>query len=136
MPTASGGTRQQVTLGQLGSLTIDPTFSVCSNVGLGLATGASKKFPQFKADLKVTGGISCQAGGVTGAPAANSFGIAFDNVRVNAGSVLGDFIGPAAKTLRKYTGPLEPAIDALRKPIPGVAEAARIAGRRRPRGGT
>ena len=128
----SGGTDNKITLSQLGSLTIDPSFSVCSNIGLGLATGESKKFPQFKADLKVTGGISCQAGGVTGAPAANSFGITFDNVRVNAGSVLGDFITPAAQTLRKYTSPLEPVIDSIRKPIPGVAEAARIAGQPAP----
>lgn len=129
---AGGGSDGKVTLANLGSVEITPTVSACANVQLGLVTGGDKKFPSFKADLKMSGGLNCAAGGVTGAPAATSFAIGFDNVRVNAGSVINDFVAPAAKTIRKYTGPLEGTIDALREPIPGIAEAARGAGKKAP----
>ncbi|MEZ5182513.1 MAG: GDSL-type esterase/lipase family protein [Acidimicrobiales bacterium] len=126
---AAGGTDDKITLGQLGSASITPSISACANVRVGFETGASKKFPAFKADLGLTGGYQCTAGGVTGAPTTNAgMGITFDNVRINAGSVINDFIGPAAQTVRTYTGPLEPTIDALRKPIPGIKEASRAIG--------
>ncbi|MCU1358213.1 MAG: alkaline phosphatase, partial [Acidimicrobiales bacterium] len=130
---AGGGTDAKITLSQLGTVQINPSLSACANVRLGLATGGDKKFPSLKADLKMTGGIQCQPGGVTGAPGGGTnFDIAFDNVRVNAGSFISDFAAPVAKTIRKYTGPLESTIDGLRKPIPGIAEAARSAGKPAP----
>lgn len=129
----TGGTGNKVTLGQLGSVQITPSLQACANVKLGLETGAAKKFPAFKTDLSLTGGYSCQAGGVTGAPANNGgIAIAFDDVRVNAGSVINDFIGPIAKTVQKYTAPIKPTMDALDKPIPGIKEAARGIGAKPP----
>ncbi|WP_426573856.1 Ig-like domain repeat protein [Aquihabitans sp. McL0605] len=130
---ASGGSDDKITLGQLGSAQITPSVQACADVRLGLETGASKRFPAIKADLSLNGGYNCLAGGVTGAPAnSGGIGIGFDNVRVNAGSVINDFVGPAAEAVRKYTGPLEPTIDALRQPIPGVKEAARAVGAPQP----
>ncbi|WP_421120939.1 hypothetical protein ACE2AJ_06535 [Aquihabitans daechungensis] len=130
---AAGGSDNKVTLGQLGSAQITPSIQACANVKLGLETGASKKFPAFKTDLSLTGGFKCLAGGVTQAP-ANDAGIAisFDNVRVNAGSVINDFIGPIAKTVQKYTSPIKPTMDALEKPIPGIKEASRAIGAKPP----
>ena len=130
---AAGGSDNKITLGQLGNAQITPSLQACANVKLGLETGASKKFPAFKTDLSLTGGYTCQAGGVTGAPATNAgISIAFDNVRVNAGSVINDFIGPIAKTVQKYTSPIKPTMDALDKPIPGIKEAARGIGAKPP----
>jgi Ca2+-binding RTX toxin-like protein len=130
---AAGGSDNKITLGQLGSTQITPSLQACANVKLGLETGASKKFPAFKTDLSLTGGYTCQAGGVTGAPANNGgIAIAFDNVRVNAGSVINDFIGPIAKTVQKYTAPIKPTMDALEKPIPGIKEASRTIGAKPP----
>ncbi|HEX2576591.1 MAG TPA: calcium-binding protein, partial [Aquihabitans sp.] len=126
------GTDGKVTAGNLSSISISPKLSACGNVKLGLATGADAKLPALKANLSLTGGYQCAAGGVTGAPAATSFNIAFEDVRVDAGSLVDGLIGPAAKTVRKYTGPLEPVVDALHKPVPGLAEAARAAGKPAP----
>ena len=126
---AAGGSDNKVTLGQLGSVQITPSLQACANVKLGLETGASKKFPAFKTDLSLTGGYTCQAGGVTGAPANDGgIAIAFDNVRVNAGSVVNDFVAPVAQTVQKYTSPIKPTMDALQKPIPGIKEASRTIG--------
>jgi Ca2+-binding RTX toxin-like protein/nitrogen fixation protein FixH len=130
---AAGGSDDKITLGQLGSAQITPSLQACANVRLGLETGAAKKFPAFKTDLTLTGGFNCQAGGVTQAPASNGgIAIAFDNVRINAGSVINDFIGPIAKTVQKYTAPIKPTMDALEKPIPGIKEASRAVGAKPP----
>ncbi|HMJ78599.1 MAG TPA: calcium-binding protein, partial [Iamia sp.] len=129
----SGGPDQKVSIGELGEIGIEPDLTACANVRLGLATGGDARFPKFKADLGLVGGYDCEAGGPTGAPETDAdIDITFDDVRVNAGSFLKDLVSPAAQQLIDFVGPVRPALDALEEPIPGIAEAARRAGRRAP----
>ncbi|HEV7722075.1 MAG TPA: hypothetical protein VGO60_12355, partial [Iamia sp.] len=129
----SGGQDQKVSIGELGSIGIEPDLTACANVRLGLATGGDARFPKFKADLGLVGGYDCEAGGATGAPETDAdIDITFDDVRVNAGSFLKDLAAPAAEQLIDFVGPVRPALDALEEPIPGIAEAARAAGQHAP----
>ena len=121
-------------LADLAAADLTPSVSATANVDLGIQTtkptGALSFLPTFGADLKVDGSFSWS--GQPGATPVTSSNISFDNVTVDAGSLVRDLIKPVAKELHQYTEPLEKPIDAIRKPIPGVAEAARLAGKTAP----
>jgi Ca2+-binding RTX toxin-like protein len=129
-----GGADGRLTLQQLDSAQLVPTVSACANVLAGLEVTAPEldgqiapsSLPRVVGDLHVAGGYSCD--GSLGAPPGTGFSVGFDNVAVDPGSLITDFLKPIAHQIRQFTGPLEPTIDAIRKPIPGVAEAAKAAG--------
>ena len=131
---AGGGADGRLTLQQLDTVTLTPSISACGNLSVDLELTApleaASSLPKLLARLNVIGGYTSASvpvppacGGTPG-----TFTIGFDNVRVDVGTLLEDFLGPVAHEIRKFTGPLEPVVEALRKPIPGVADAARMAG--------
>lgn len=117
-------------LQQLATVSATPVLSVCANVGMKLATALDNVtgggMPKLTGTLNIRGGYSCN--GALGAPSGTGFAIGIDNVAVDVGTFVSKFIQPIAHDVRKITGPLEPVVDAIRSPIPGVAEAAKLAG--------
>lgn len=117
-------------LQDLSSAQFAPSLSASAAVHLGLATerpqGASS-LPVFKADVLVDAGVTF--GGTGSAKPVTNATVTFDHVAVDGGSFVTDFLKPVARELRKITGPLEKPIDEIRKPIPGLSDAAKLAGK-------
>lgn len=121
-------------LADLGRAQLTPVLDADANLDLGLRTlkpdGALSALPTFKADLVIDAGVAWS--GAPGAKPTTNASIRFDDVAVDAGTLVSDLIKPVAKTLHTYTEPLEKPIEAIKKPIPGVAEAAKLAGKTAP----
>lgn len=121
-------------LADLGRARLTPVLDAQANLDLGLRTlkpeGALSALPTFKADLVIGAGVKWS--GAPGAKPTTNASIRFEDVAVDAGTLVSDLIKPVAKTLHTYTEPLEKPIEAIRKPIPGVAEAAKLAGKTAP----
>ncbi|HEX3337262.1 MAG TPA: Calx-beta domain-containing protein [Jatrophihabitans sp.] len=121
----------RLTLQDLGAADFTPSIQASANVHLGVSTtkpnGALSFLPTFHADLNVD--ASVQWSGASGTSPQVTAGINFANVSVDAGSLVRDFIKPVARELHQYTQPLEKPIDTIRQPIPGVSEAAKLAGK-------
>lgn len=119
-------------LAELGRARVVPSIDASAKIDLGIKTlkgeKAASALPTFTTDLRINAGVAWTG---TGAPIPSA-SIRFDNVKVDAGSLVTDFLKPAAKTLHTYTGPLEKPIDAIRQPIPGATEAAKLAGMPKP----
>jgi Ca2+-binding RTX toxin-like protein len=117
-------------LQQLGTVSATPTISVCANVSMQIATALDNVsgggMPKLAGTLNIRGGYTCD--GSIGAPPGSGFSIGIDNVSVDVGSFVNKFIQPIVHDIHKVTAPLEPVVDAIRSPIPGVEEAAKLAG--------
>ncbi len=117
-------------LQQLGTVSATPTLSVCANTSMKIATALDSTsgggMPKLAGTLNIRGGYSCD--GSLGAPTGNGFAFSIDNVTVDVGSFVNKFIQPIVHNIHKVTAPLEPVVDAIRSPIPGVEEAAKLAG--------
>ncbi|NEQ36297.1 MAG: hypothetical protein F6K40_08385 [Okeania sp. SIO3I5] len=50
--------------------------------------------------------------------------VAFNNVSLDLGSFISDFLGPVAKEVQKVTRPIQPVIDAVTDPIPVISDLA------------
>ncbi|WP_028644208.1 Calx-beta domain-containing protein [Nocardioides sp. URHA0020] len=123
---------KRLPLADLGRAQLTPSVSAETLLKLGVKTvrseGPAGMLPTFSTNFVLDAGITWNG---TGSPQTRA-SIDFNNVRVDAGSLVSDIIKPTVKTLRKYTGPLEKPIEAIQKPIPGVAEAAKLTGRPAP----
>lgn len=125
---------KRLPLADLGRAQLTPTLSADALLKLGIKTerleGAAGMLPTFSTDFVLDAGVSWN--GSTGSKPQTNASIDFNHVSVDAGSLVSDVIKPTVKTLRQYTGPLEKPIEAIQKPIPGVAEAARLVGKQAP----
>ena len=123
---------KRLPLADLGRAQLTPNVSAETLLQLGIKTvrmdGAAGMLPTFSTNFVLDSGVTWSGSGSPQTRAA----IDFNNVRVDAGSLVSDVIKPTVKTLRKYTGPLEKPIEAIQKPIPGVAEAAKLVGKPAP----
>lgn len=121
-------------LADLGRARLTPKLKARADLDLGLRTlrpgNAPSALPTFRADLVLGAGIDWS--GTPGVEPTTQASIRFEDVGVDAGALVSDFIKPVAKTLHTYTEPLEKPIEAIQQPIPGVAEAARLAGKKAP----
>jgi hypothetical protein len=72
----------------------------------------------FHLDWSLSGDPAAGPGGLGGAPR-----VSFDNVSVGLGSLLSNSIGPAIKTIQQLSAPLQPLLDLLDAPIPGLSDA-------------
>lgn len=57
---------------------------------------------------------------------SSDFTISLEDVSIDLGSFVGDFIGPITKELDRFARPLKPVLDTLNAPIPGVKEIAEL----------
>ncbi|HEY0890942.1 MAG TPA: Calx-beta domain-containing protein [Nocardioides sp.] len=120
-------------LADLGRLQLTPSLQANAGLRLDLQTvkptGAPSALPTFSTTFVLDGRLGWD--GSADAPTSD-LTLSFQDVAVDAGSLVTDFIKPVAAGIRTYTRPLEEPIAAIRKPIPGVAEAAELIGEEAP----
>ncbi|MCW2965427.1 MAG: hypothetical protein JWO17_2679 [Actinomycetia bacterium] len=54
--------------------------------------------------------------------------VSFQNVQLDLGSFFQDFLGPIVHDIQKFTKPLQPVIDTVEAPIPGLSQLSELAG--------
>lgn len=121
--------------GSAGSLTVStPKFSGSADVYLKLAAtfgGIAKtsiKFPSIYSDFEMHWGFSDALTNTS----LGSFGdmptIAFKNVNMGLGTFVSDILSPIVKDIQKVTKPIQPVIDVLNTPIPGISDLSKAIG--------
>jgi Ca2+-binding RTX toxin-like protein len=138
-----GGTDSRLSFSELAGA-LDPANDTTVDIALGgnvdldlhFETGAlgpltslvteaeSSAVPKFVADFELTwnfpsGLLEGDLGDLT---------IAFNDVGIDLGSLLGDFLGPILGEAGRLTKPLKPVVDIVTAPIPGVTDAAQAVG--------
>lgn len=149
---AGGGADSRLTLSEIMS-SFDPArdlaVTLTGNVSLRLAleTGflendtttvqagqTTPSLPVFKADFELLWGFGSALGGesLNQPLSTDDLTIAFRNVRVDLGSVIGGFLKPIVAEVNRIISPAKPVLDILTAPIPGVKEIAEIVGEEAP----
>ncbi|MBE9042045.1 hypothetical protein IQ235_14790, partial [Oscillatoriales cyanobacterium LEGE 11467] len=96
----------------------DPTLEAGANLGFNVATSleGSTVLPQFLFDINVDWeALSYKDGTFTGPQVPE---VAFDNLRVDAGSFVSDFAKPVFGKVNDVVDPLRPVLDFLQQDIP------------------
>ena len=128
----NGGTK--LALGDIGSITASPTFSLAAHSDLALAFGGdfqkdqsgnytdASKFPSIDADLKLDWAIGGSSPSSGAAPA-----VGLSNLQLDIGQAITDFILPVIKPFYDETHGLEPIIDFLTSQVPVVGDTIKWA---------
>jgi Ca2+-binding RTX toxin-like protein len=58
----------------------------------------------------------------------NDLDVGFDAVTIDLGSFVNDFLGPIVGEIQRYLKPIQPVIDLVSAPIPGIAQLAELVG--------
>ncbi|MHA3704193.1 hypothetical protein ACXR2U_18635 [Jatrophihabitans sp. YIM 134969] len=118
----------RLTLQELKSATLTPKVTAQADAALRLQTelgaGAQSGLPSMAALFTLDAGVTWTPGS-NPVPRAT---LGFEDVQVDLGALMSRYIKPAVAEIRKYTSPLEPAIDAIQAAIPGVEQAWQLAG--------
>ncbi len=102
------------------------TVATTAGVGGGASEGA---IPRLIADIKLGWVLDTTAQDLfDGTASFGAFDAQFENIRLDLGSFISDFLGPVLEEVQKFTKPLEPIIDTLQAPIPGVSQLAELVG--------
>ena len=90
----------------------------------GGADTSSGSMPTLKGTLNVT------ATAVLSADGLDFSGLAFglDDIALDLGSFIDDFLGPILSEVQNFTKPLQPVIDLVSTPIPGISQLAELVG--------
>jgi Ca2+-binding RTX toxin-like protein len=112
---------------------LGPSFEACANAQLGLKTqkdpNDSSSLPTISAQLGMDGGINCtDSTGLGTGGSGSSFNIHFDKVQLDLGSWVSGFLKPAVDKLHKFLGPIEPMVNAIESPVPGISDASELIG--------
>ena len=107
----------------------EPQLTADVHANIQLRALITEDFPSVQADLWATWSFSMILGGegfevTTGLPH-----VEFRNIGLNIGDFLSRFIGPVIEDVNEYVEPLKPAIDFLKKEVPGLSEIYKAAGR-------
>lgn len=107
----------------------DPSVSGSAHLDLDLTGGfrdstnmVSNEFPSIKTEFKLDWGFD------TGNANADSPVIEFDNVQLQLGSFISKLLVPILNDIQEVTQPLQPIIDALKAPIPGLSDISHSIG--------
>jgi Ca2+-binding RTX toxin-like protein len=123
----------KVGIGDLGTVDLDFDIRASANVDLRIRTGfrgQSAGFPSvlgafhFRFDTGSSVDTSTDETTDTGWIEE----LKFDNLYLDAGSFLSQYLQPIAKEIKRLTGPLQPVIQTLRSPIPVVSDIAEAVG--------
>jgi Ca2+-binding RTX toxin-like protein len=119
---------------QFGALDADVTLKADAEVDLELVAQFNRSLlpdtiaallPSLQADFLLswsTGDLAISAGEFDFAGHLEKLG--FENVSLDMGSFLGDFLGPVVNKISEITGPIQPIIDVFTAPIPLVSDLA------------
>jgi Ca2+-binding RTX toxin-like protein len=56
----------------------------------------------------------------------------FDEVKLDLGSFIAEFLAPALEDINRYLKPIQPVIDTISAPVPGIAQLAELVGEEPP----
>jgi Ca2+-binding RTX toxin-like protein len=97
-------------------------------ISLGGAEGALPKLLadfqlswQFGAGVSLNGGLDPESG-------AQPLEIGFQNIQLDLGQFFQEFLGPIVREVQRWTKPLQPVIDTISAPIPGISDLSELAG--------
>ena len=137
----AGSSAGKLTLADMvsGDIDLTPKIAAGVNIDLHVRTGIAEAGPDLPS---ITGTFSLQWQiGTYGAdpvvivpvPIADVDEVpvptvSFDNLHLDLGDVLDEFIRPIANEIKKITGPLQPVVDVITAPIPVVSDLAELVG--------
>jgi Ca2+-binding RTX toxin-like protein len=114
---------------------ITPSIEACVNLAVELQTTKApddaSELPKLIADLGVLAGYNCPTTGISGVagrqgvPGDLAAQVSLNNVRMDVGTFVSGMLRPVASKLHEVTRHVEPAVDAVRQPVPGINELAK-----------
>ncbi|MBW3588220.1 MAG: hypothetical protein KY429_02250 [Actinobacteria bacterium] len=108
---------------------VTPTLGGNVNLSFHFETGPfgteDESVPKFVADFLLDWDFT--SGNVL-AGDSGDLTIEFNNVGIDLGSLLGDFLGPILGEANRLVKPLKPVVDIVTAPIPGLTDAASLLG--------
>ncbi len=104
--------------------TVDLYWRLQTAPEFGGASAGDGTLPTLLATLDVTWDATLSASGFS----SSGLAVAFEDVQLDLGSFLEDFLGPIIAEVQKYTKPLQPIIDIVSTPIPGISQLAEFVG--------
>ncbi len=120
LPNALDVTEWDVTLE--GGVDLYATLATTAAVEGGAEEGT---IPRLLADLSLVWSFT---GNLQDGLALGDLEAGFDNIQLDLGSFISEFLDPVLSEVQKYTKPLQPIIDTLQAPIPGVSQLAELVG--------
>jgi Ca2+-binding RTX toxin-like protein len=117
----------KVTLSNIGTIGVTGDVEGGVDLNLHIRTGIETEFtttadlPSVLGTLSLSWGASAQGG-------VEPLLMSFDNLNLDIGSFLSEFMGPVVKEVKKITGPLQPIVEILTAPIPVVSDLAELVG--------
>lgn len=122
----TNGTSSTLGFNNAGDVSLEPVLSVDANVDLafrtGIVGGQAAGFPS------VVGHFSLEYSFDVGEGASALPAITFDQLHLDVGPLIDNFLDPILKEVRRFTGPFQPVIDTLTAPIPVVSDLAELVG--------
>jgi Ca2+-binding RTX toxin-like protein len=114
-----------ITLANIGNFSIEPSFHADADLDVHIITtlrgGESYGFPSVHTDFSLQWvfdpSLSVQ-------PPT----IEFTNVELDAGKFVSQFLAPIVEKVQKLTRPLQPIIDVVSAPVPGLSDLSQAAG--------
>jgi Ca2+-binding RTX toxin-like protein len=117
------------------NLGLATTADLPDEVGINLPDGA---LPTLKTNFQLNwsfgAGVGTNENPGAGGAALSTFAtsaaptIRFNHLRLDLGSFIDDFLGPMLQEVQRFTKPLQPVIDLISTPIPGISDLAKLAG--------
>jgi Ca2+-binding RTX toxin-like protein len=106
---------------------IDGTAEVHLDLYAGIA-GMSQSAPSLGADLDFSWNFADVSQGRDILTITNAPSLQLNDVRVRLGQVLSDVVAPWLREVQKVTQPLQPVVDLLNTPIPGLTDLSNLVG--------
>jgi len=110
---------------------LHPDIGVDANLNLGLKTqlraGETAGLPSLTANFVMTWTYQIESlnGGL---PSPATPNIYFNNVTFHAGEFVSRFLAPTARQIQTFTKPLQPVIDTVEAPVPGISTLSTATG--------
>ncbi|MEO6570140.1 MAG: hypothetical protein ABIO83_01190 [Ilumatobacteraceae bacterium] len=122
----TNGANETLSIGNAGDVSLEPVLSVDANVDLafrtGIVGGQAAGFPSVVGHLGLDWGFGLD-------PADNrDLSVSFDQLFLDVGPLIDNFLDPILSEVRRFTGPFQPVIDTLTAPIPVVSDLAELVG--------
>lgn len=98
------------------------SFDAGQVLGSWFPPGTTVQLPQLTAHFVLDWDFS----GTT--PDASALNVKFENVQLDLGSTLASFVQPLVSVVQDVLGPVEPILDLLTTPIPGISDLSHLVG--------